>query len=144
MLELNLFSKIILIFYRNYNKIFFKNKKMTQYVILTFILVTSFILGLILYPTAYFLASKSSNYEKVSPYECGFDPFSNIYQTFDVRYYLISILFIIFDLEISFLFPWSITFLYLGFSSYIFVLLFLTILTFGFIYEWVNNALDWV
>lgn len=117
---------------------------MTQYVILAIILAISFALGLILYIVAYFLSLKSSNYEKISAYECGFDPFSNIYQTFDVRYYLISILFIIFDLEISFLFPWSVVFLYIGFTSYIFVILFLIILTFGFIYEWVNNALDWV
>lgn len=81
--------------------------------------------------------------EKLSPYECGFEPFSESRSKFDVRFYLVAILFIIFDLEIAFLFPWAITLSQIGFVGFCSMLVFLFILTIGFIYEWQKGALDW-
>lgn len=81
--------------------------------------------------------------EKLSPYECGFEPFGDARSKFDVRFYLVSILFIIFDLEIAFLFPWAITLGDLGLFGFWSMMLFLGILTVGFIYEWRKGALDW-
>jgi NADH-quinone oxidoreductase subunit A len=81
--------------------------------------------------------------EKVSPYECGFDAFSDARIKFDVRYYLIAILFIIFDLEIAFLFPWAISLGELGNFGFWSMMIFLSILTIGFVYEWKKGALDW-
>lgn len=83
------------------------------------------------------------NAEKLSPYECGFEAFSDARLKFDVRFYLIAILFIIFDLEIAFLFPWAICLLDVGLFGYFSMMVFLAILTVGFIYEWRKGALEW-
>ena len=80
---------------------------------------------------------------KNSPYECGFEAFEDARMKFDVRYYLVAILFILFDLEIAFLFPWAIANSAVGIVGFVTVMIFLTILTVGFIYEWKNGALDW-
>jgi NADH:ubiquinone oxidoreductase subunit 3 (subunit A) len=82
-------------------------------------------------------------FEKVSSYECGFQPFSDARSNFDIRFYLVAILFIIFDLEIVFLLPWSIVFQDLGSLGFWSVITFLVLLTIGFLYEWVKGALDW-
>ena len=81
--------------------------------------------------------------EKLSAYECGFEPFNDSRMEFDIRFYLVAILFIIFDLEIAFLFPWAITLGNLGLFGFFSMMLFLFILTIGFIYEWKKGALDW-
>jgi NADH-quinone oxidoreductase subunit A len=81
--------------------------------------------------------------EKLSPYECGFEAFEDARMKFDVRYYLIAILFILFDLEIAFLFPWAVVLQEIGFFGFMSMLLFLTILVVGFIYEWMKGALEW-
>jgi len=81
--------------------------------------------------------------EKLSAYECGFEPFNDSRMPFDVRFYLVAILFIIFDLEIAFLFPWAISLGNLGELGFWSMMLFLFILTIGFIYEWKKGALDW-
>ena len=81
--------------------------------------------------------------EKLSAYECGFEPFGDSRMEFDVRFYLVAILFIIFDLEIAFLFPWAISLGKIGFLGFISMMIFLVILTVGFIYEWKKGALDW-
>lgn len=81
--------------------------------------------------------------EKNSPYECGFEPFDDARAKFDVRFYLVSILFIIFDLEIAFLFPWAISLGAIGLFGFWSMVLFLGVLTIGFIYEWRKGALDW-
>ncbi|MFN9790235.1 MAG: NADH-quinone oxidoreductase subunit A [Holosporales bacterium] len=81
--------------------------------------------------------------EKLSPYECGFDPFSSSRIKFDVRFYLVAILFIIVDLEVAFLFPWAITLGELGAAGFWSMFIFLSILTVGFIYEWRKGALEW-
>ena len=81
--------------------------------------------------------------EKLSPYECGFEAFEDARMKFDVRYYLIAILFILFDLEIAFLFPWAIVLQEIGFFGFMSMMLFLAILVVGFIYEWMKGALEW-
>ena len=81
--------------------------------------------------------------EKLSPYECGFDAFENARMKFDVRYYLVAILFIIFDLEIAFLFPWAVALQEIGLFGFLSMMVFLGILVVGFIYEWKKGALEW-
>ena len=81
--------------------------------------------------------------EKLSPYECGFEAFEDARMKFDVRYYLVAILFILFDLEIAFLFPWAIVLQDLGWFGLVAMLVFLGILTVGFVYEWKKGALEW-
>ena len=81
--------------------------------------------------------------EKLSPYECGFEAFEDARLQFDVRYYLVAILFILFDLEIAFLFPWAVAFKDIGLFGFLSMMLFLGILVLGFIYEWMKGALDW-
>ena len=89
------------------------------------------------------VARQNPDAEKLSAYECGFEPFGDSRSKFDVRFYLISILFIIFDLEIAFLFPWAITLGKIGVYGFWSMVTFLGVLTVGFIYEWRKGALDW-
>jgi NADH-quinone oxidoreductase subunit A len=81
--------------------------------------------------------------EKLSPYECGFEAFEDARMKFDVRYYLVAILFILFDLEIAFLFPWAVVLQEIGFFGFMAMVVFLGILVVGFIYEWMKGALEW-
>jgi len=81
--------------------------------------------------------------EKLSPYECGFEAFEDARMRFDVRYYLVAILFILFDLEIAFLFPWAVVLQEIGTFGFVAMLVFLAILTVGFFYEWKKEALEW-
>ena len=81
--------------------------------------------------------------EKLSPYECGFEAFEDARMKFDVRYYLVAILFILFDLEIAFLFPWAVVINEIGFAGFLAMMLFLGILVVGFVYEWMKGALEW-
>ena len=86
----------------------------------------------------------TKNYaEKLSPYECGFEAFDDARRTFDVRFYLVAILFVIFDLEVAFLFPWALVFKEIGWLGFGSMMVFLGILTIGFIYEWKKGALEW-
>ena len=89
------------------------------------------------------LAPNRPDPEKLSPYECGFEAFEDARVKFDVRYYLVAILFILFDLEIAFLFPWAATLNEIGFAGFLAMMVFLAILTVGFIYEWMKGALEW-
>ena len=92
----------------------------------------------------YFLFSPNNpDPEKLSAYECGFEPFSDSRMEFDVRFYLVAILFIIFDLEIAFLFPWAVSLGHIGALGFWSMMIFLFVLTVGFIYEWKKGALDW-
>ena len=91
----------------------------------------------------FILSPKKKKKKKLSAYECGFEPFEDSRMEFDVRFYLVAILFIIFDLEIAFLFPWAISLGNIGLLGFISMMLFLFILTIGFIYEWKKGALDW-
>jgi NADH-quinone oxidoreductase subunit A len=90
------------------------------------------------------IAARQKPYpEKVSPYECGFEPFDDARRRFDVRFYLVAILFIIFDLEVAFLFPWAVSLKDIGWFGFLSMIGFLAVLTVGFIYEWCKGALDW-
>mgnify|MGYP003678152325 FL=1 len=89
------------------------------------------------------LGPSKPNAEKLSPYECGFEAFEDARMKFDVRYYLVAILFILFDLEIAFLFPWAVSLDAIGFFGFAAMMLFLGILVVGFVYEWTRGALDW-
>ncbi|ONG57228.1 NADH-quinone oxidoreductase subunit A [Pseudoroseomonas deserti] len=90
------------------------------------------------------LAARQKPYaEKVSAYECGFEPFDDTRRRFDVRFYLVAILFIIFDLEVAFLFPWAVSLGQIGWLGFLSMMAFLGVLTVGFIYEWRKGALDW-
>ena len=94
----------------------------------------------------YILGPNRPDAAKNSPYECGFEAFENARMQFDVRYYLVAILFILFDLEIAFLFPWAVAFTELtaqGATAFVAVVIFLAILVVGFVYEWKKGALDW-
>ena len=92
---------------------------------------------------AFVFAPSRPDAEKNSAYECGFEAFDDARSRFDVRFYLVAILFIIFDLEVAFLFPWAVTFRLVGWFGFASVFIFLTILTIGFIYEWRKGALEW-
>ena len=91
----------------------------------------------------FLLAPRRPNEEKNSPYECGFEAFEDARMKFDVRYYLVAILFIIFDLEIAFLFPWAVVLDELGMFGFLAMVVFLGILVVGFVYEWKKGALEW-
>ena len=110
--------------------------------ILVFIIV-GLGLGVILLSVGTLLAPNRPNPEKLSPYECGFEAFEDARMKFDVRYYLVAILFILFDLEIAFLFPWAVVLQDIGFEGFVAMMIFLGILVVGFIYEWKRGALEW-
>ncbi len=92
---------------------------------------------------SYIVARQRPDAEKLSPYECGFEPFEDARGKFDVRFYLVAILFIIFDLEVAFLFPWAISLGRIGLLGFWSMVIFLGILTVGFVYEWKKGALEW-
>jgi len=92
---------------------------------------------------SYLVGAQRPDTEKVSPYECGFEAFDDARKPFDVRFYLVAILFIIFDLEVAFLFPWAVALGEIGLFGFWSMILFLGILTIGFIYEWRKGALEW-
>ena len=101
------------------------------------------VIGLGLLVAPFIVAYKNPDPEKLSAYECGFDAFDDARMKFDVRFYLVSILFIIFDLEVAFLFPWAVAFKEVGLFGFWSMMLFLAVLTIGFIYEWKKGALEW-
>lgn len=103
----------------------------------------SLVIGLALLVSPFLLAFKNPDPEKLSAYECGFNAFDDARMTFDVRFYLVAILFIIFDLEVAFLFPWAVAFGDLGLFGFVSMMIFLAVLTIGFIYEWKKGALEW-
>ena len=96
-----------------------------------------------MYIGSYIIALQRGDGEKVSPYECGFNPFDDARHKFQVKFYLVAILFLIFDLEVSFLFPWAVTLRDQGLLGYWTMMIFLAILTVGFVYEWKKGALEW-
>ena len=100
-------------------------------------------IGLALLVVPFIVAYKNPDPEKLSAYECGFNAFDDARMKFDVRYYLVAILFIIFDLEVAFLFPWAVAFGDIGLAGFWAMMIFLAVLTVGFIYEWKKGALEW-
>lgn len=120
---------------------------LANYVPILVFLGVSLGLGLLLvvlgFALSSFLGNRRPDAEKLSPYECGFEAFEDARMKFDVRYYLVAILFIIFDLEIAFLFPWAVALDSVGVFGFVSMAIFLGILVIGFIYEWKKGALEW-
>jgi NADH-quinone oxidoreductase subunit A len=106
-------------------------------------MVVGIVIGGVMITLGFILAPNRPDSEKLSPYECGFEAFEDSRMKFDVRYYLVAILFIIFDLEIAFLFPWAIVLDSIGTFGFVAMAIFLGILVVGFIYEWKKGALEW-
>lgn len=122
---------------------YFNNLYANQYLIIFICISFSLFLGFIIFILSYALAVQNPDSEKISAYECGFEPFEDARNKFDVRFYIVAILFIIFDVEVIYLFPWSISLYVIGFQGFWVMILFLIILTIGFLYEIVKKALDW-
>ena len=116
---------------------------LTDYFSIILFLIIALILSVGFIVINFLFSPKKPDPEKLSAYECGFEPFNDSRMEFDVRFYLVAILFIIFDLEIAFLFPWAISLGKIGLLGFISMMIFLAILTVGFIYEWKKGALDW-
>jgi NADH-quinone oxidoreductase subunit A len=114
-----------------------------EYVSLAVFFGLALSMGLMLMLSAFIIAVRNPDKEKNSAYECGFEPFNEARMKFDIRFYLVAILFLIFDLEVAFLFPWAVGFQYLGSLGFWSMMLFLSILTIGFLYEWKKGALEW-
>jgi len=116
---------------------------MLEYLNIFIFIIIAIIISSIIPTLSYLLGIKKNDTEKVSIYECGFDPFADSRQKFEVRFFLVAILFIIFDLEISFLFPWATLIYSLPIFGYWTMFIFLVILTVGLIYEWLKGGLEW-
>ena len=116
---------------------------LSEYLPIIIFLGLAIVIGLALMLSAVVLAVRNPDPEKVSAYECGFNAFDDAHMKFDVRFYLVSILFIIFDLEVAFLFPWAVAFPVLTDVAFWSMMIFLAVLTIGFAYEWKKGALDW-
>ena len=114
-----------------------------EYLPILLFLIVSLIFSVGALSLSFVLSPKKPNDEKLSPYECGFEPFDDARTIFDIRFYLVALLFIIFDLEVAFLFPWAISLENIGLFGYFSMMIFLIILTIGFIYEWKKGALEW-
>ena len=114
-----------------------------EYLPVLLFLIVSTGIGVALLIVGAVLGPKRPGADKLSPYECGFEAFEDARMKFDVRYYLVAILFILFDLEIAFLFPWAVVFHEIGTFGFLAMVLFLAILVVGFVYEWKKGALEW-
>jgi NADH-quinone oxidoreductase subunit A len=114
-----------------------------QYFPILLFIVVGLGLGIVLLSLGTLLAPSRPDPEKLSPYECGFEAFEEARMKFDVRYYLVAILFILFDLEIAFLVPWAVVLQDIGFEGFVAMMIFLLILVVGFVYEWKKGALEW-
>jgi NADH-quinone oxidoreductase subunit A len=114
-----------------------------EYLPILVFLGTAAALGIVLILAAIVIAVRSPDAEKISAYECGFNAFDDARMKIEVRFYLVAILFIIFDLEMAFLFPWAVSFQYIGSLGFWSMMAFLGVLTIGFAYEWKKGALEW-
>jgi NADH-quinone oxidoreductase subunit A len=114
-----------------------------EYLFIFKYIIIFLVFGIFLFVSSFFFVFQKFTNEKISVYECGFNPFGDARQKFEVRFYLVAIIFIIFDLELLFLFPWIVCLNSIFFIGMWIMLFFLFILTLGFIYEWYEGALDW-
>jgi NADH:ubiquinone oxidoreductase subunit 3 (subunit A) len=114
-----------------------------EYFIIFLFFFCSIVLSVVLFLLFYILIYRTDDLEKISAYECGFNPFEDAYGRFDVKFYLVAILFLVFDLEVIFLFPWCVSLSTIGLFGFWSMSIFLLILTLGFFYEWRRGALDW-
>ena len=119
------------------------NELLQDYLPLVVFIAVAIGIGLALLVAPFMVAYQSPDPEKLSAYECGFNAFDDARMKFDVRFYLVSILFIIFDLEVAFLFPWAVALKGIGMLGFLSMVGFLGVLTIGFIYEWRKGALEW-
>ena len=123
------------------------NELLSSYLPIVIFVGVALVIGLALLIAPFLVAYSAPDPEKLSAYECGFNAFDDARMKFDVRFYLVSILFIIFDLEVAFLFPWAVSLMKLGKEAQVFafwsMMAFLGVLTVGFIYEWKKGALEW-
>ena len=119
------------------------NELLASYLPLVIFIAVAAAIGFALLVAPFIIAYQNPDPEKLSAYECGFNAFDDARMKFDVRFYLVSILFIIFDLEVAFLFPWAITFKEVGLFGFWSMMVFLAVLTIGFTYEWRKGALEW-
>ena len=115
----------------------------TEYLAILIFILISIVLSCILFGLSYAFIGRSPDMEKLSAYECGFNPFEDSRNKFDIRFYIVAILFIVFDLEVTFLCPWSVVLRKIDALGFWGMMLFLWILTVGFIFEWRKGALDW-
>jgi NADH-quinone oxidoreductase subunit A len=119
------------------------NELLREYLpVLIFIIIAAGLAGIMVIASL-ILAKQKPDAEKLSPYECGFEAFDDARRQFDVRFYLVAILFIIFDLEVAFLFPWAVSLGKIGMFGFWSMMIFLGVLTVGFVYEWKKGALEW-
>ena len=114
-----------------------------QYLPILVFLGIAIVLSVVFVAAAWLVARQNPDSEKLSAYECGFEAFEDARHQFDVRFYLVAILFIIFDLEVAFLFPWAVTLGDIGLFGFWSMMVFLGVLTVGFVYEWKKGALEW-
>ena len=119
------------------------NELLSSYLPIVIFLGIAMIIGVALLVAPFLVAYRQPDPEKLSAYECGFNAFDDARMKFDIRFYLVSILFIIFDLEVAFLFPWAVSFGDIGWFGFASMMMFLGVLTIGFIYEWKKGALEW-
>jgi len=114
-----------------------------NYIYLFFTIILFTLIAFLFIILSYVFVLQQENKEKISAYECGFQPFADTRNKFDIKYYLIAILFIIFDLELIYLLPWILSLFEIGYYGIFSMIIFLIILTIGFIYEWKRGALEW-
>ncbi|WP_105984723.1 MULTISPECIES: NADH-quinone oxidoreductase subunit A [unclassified Brucella] len=119
------------------------NELLSSYLPIVIFLGVAIVIGAALLVAPFLVAYRQPDPEKLSAYECGFNAFDDARMKFDIRFYLVSILFIIFDLEVAFLFPWAVSFGQIGWFGFLSMMAFLGVLTIGFIYEWKKGALEW-
>ena len=119
------------------------NELLLDYLPLVVFIAIAVVIGLALLIAPFIVAYQNPDPEKLSAYECGFNAFDDARMKFDVRFYLVSLLFIIFDLEVAFLFPWAVAFKDVGAFGFWSMIAFLVVLTVGFVYEWRKGALEW-
>jgi NADH-quinone oxidoreductase subunit A len=119
------------------------NQLLKDYLPLVVFIAMAAVIALPLMIAPFIIAYKNPDAEKLSAYECGFNAFDDARMKFDVRFYLVAILFIIFDLEVAFLFPWAVAFGDIGVFGFWSMIVFLAVLTIGFVYEWKKGALEW-
>ncbi len=116
---------------------------LTEYFPILLFIMVGLGVGVVPMLLGWLLGPRNPDPEKLSPYECGFEAFEDARMKFDVRYYLVAILFILFDLEIAFLFPWAVALKDIGLFGFVSMMIFLAILVVGFVYEWMSGALEW-
>lgn len=116
---------------------------LSEYNIILFYLFFAFLLGCIMFAFSFFLSERTVNVDTQISYECGFSPFQDARAKFEIQFYVIAILFIIFDIEIIFLLPWLSTLKLIGSLGYFTMMVFLILLVIGFLYEWLKDALNW-